>query len=1022
MSCICIAGSNQLALDLVAKVLKESGMNLLEGDEGQTSLRRRASDKVRISVNGPRISITPERFSQIMQSAQTTELFGWGDSSNLNSLTEWFRIDPTLYFVLVTSKAVDVIAQALDDYENVFDCSEVVASWQQSQKKLLHFFYRHRERCFLVDSQDCLENAQDFVRECKQSFSVALEVPKAPLSAWPTLQNSVSLHFAQRLLESYPEALSLENELKTCVRMFADAQGITSQIEHRGVEHKLLRDYRAQRQQSQASHEQWEHENTALLSKLVSIQTENQQLFNQYQLSQRQSEILLEEADADRNTIAKLNADLELSSIEIAKGRVANNDLIKKNEELLFTLHEVQRTSEVMFERNINLEAQVKALDSKAINNLALAELRQVDLDQAFQKNMQLLEKQVEVEAENELLLTQFQQSLIDLESYILKNRSLQSQISVEQESTKALEARLHVVISEYETLDQAHTEWRAERETLIEQIDLKHDALTTQREEAERVSTEQQAQFLTLQEKQVEIEAECEIILSQFHQSLIDLELYVLKSRTFQSQIAVEQESTNALEARLHEVISEYESLDQAHVQWRAERKTLIEQIELKQNALNIQSQDSERVLIEYELQLAALHEKYGEIDDSPQSEFCELKNAHEALLVELSQEQIHSEQQFIKNEQNGSKLKALELEKIALESRLLRILKKYPVFVNCERIEVLDSPSGDLLKTQWQVVGLETGKRFQPSLSFFSIIEDSALGLIFSRQQAANNGLIRWPEILSTYNELVLSPVGNATTGPIRAETWLSLATTDLDTVIALSLALEKELKNDGIVKQLGQKISSRLLAGLEAFKHLSSETQSTFRYDRVRLKRATVNDDYEHLWLEFDHVSYGQIRLSNFECRIACAELISKRFGSFPKLEFPRLEYQQSLTSWYAESHDDFGDKLELRFAPPALFDVEVWDKLKLDDQGLILSLLERLPTILRELDLDQSGLHRPWPQWTGVVEHMSRCLEPAMTALPVGGTPAIEPPAPKDWSPQAQTIRPTSRAFLSFLQES
>jgi hypothetical protein len=350
------------------------------------------------------------------------------------------------------------------------------------------------------------------------------------------------------------------------------------------------------------------------------------------------------------------------------------------------------------------------------------------------------------------------------------------------------------------------------------------------------------------------------------------------------------------------------------------------------------------------------------------------------------------------------------------------VEILQKHPMPVECERFEILGSPAGDQLKMQWQAVGLETGIHLQPSLLFSTIIEDSALGLIFSRQQATNNGLIRWPEILATSNELVLSPVGNATTGPIRAETWLSLATTDLDTVFALSLALEKELRNDGFVKQLGQNISSRLLAGIDAFKQLSSETQSTFRYDQVRLKRATVNDDYEHLWLEFDHVSYGQIRLRHFECRIACAELTSKRFGSFPKLEFPRLNSQQSLTSWYAESQDDFGDKLELRFAPPALFDVEVWDKLKLDDQGLTLSLLERLPTILRELDLDQAGLHRPWPQWTSVVEHMSRCLEPAMTALPVGGTPAIEPPAPKDPVSQAQTIRPTSSAFLSFLQES
>jgi hypothetical protein len=913
-------------------------------------------------------------------------LAGWADTSNLNSLPEWLRIEPSLYFVLVTSKLTDVIAQAIDDYDNVFDCSQVVASWQQSQQKLLHFFYRHRERCVLVESQDCLENTQDFVRECRQSLSSQLQVPSEQLSVWPKFENSVSLHFTKRLLESFPAALSLENELATCVRTFADVHDTSSEIEQQGAERALLCDYRAQRQQSQASLRLWVEENTKLLSKIESIQTENQQLFNQSQKSEQQFEILSEESEVDRKAIAKLKAELELARTQMAEVRAANNNLSKNNEDLFFDLREVHRGSELSFERNADLESQITTLASEVNNSQALADLRQVELDHARQKNVQLQEKQVEVEAENDVLLTQFQQSLIDLESYILKNRTLQSQVAAEQEGTKALEARIHEVTAEYETLDQAHVLWRAERETLIEQIELKQNALTVQGKEFERVSAEYQSQLSSVQEKQSEAEGEIDILSEQLQQVRADLGTYVVENQVLQDGHTAEKEMLGILDARLLEVTREYDSISSAHILWLAERENLL--------ALN-----------------AAM-----------QSELSALKQAHESLLLELSEEQTLAEQQFSQNEHVAAMLKTLELEKNAVEARLVQILQKHPMPVDCERLEILGSPAGDQLKMQWQAVGLETGIHLQPSLLFSTIIEDSALGLIFSRQQATHNGLIRWPEILSTSTELVLSPVGNATTGPIRAETWLSLATTDLDTVIALSLALEKELKNDSIVKQLGQNISSRLLAGLDAFKYLSSETQSTFRYDQVRLKRATVNDDYEHLWLEFDHVSYGKIRLRHFECRIACADLISKRFGSFPKLEFPRLNSQQSLTSWYAESQDDFGDKLELRFAPPALFDVEVWDKLKLEDQGLILSLLERLPTILRELELDQAGLHRPWPQWTSVVEHMSRCLEPAMTALPVGGTPAIEPPAPKDSAPQAQTIRPTSSAFLSFLQES
>lgn len=986
MSCICIAGSNQFVLDLVSKVLKASGMNLLVGEELQAESKTYFSDVALASVGAARRSITPQRLSQVMQLAKSTHLAGWADASNLNALPEWLRIEPSLNFVLVTSKLTDVIAQALDDYDNEFDCSEVVASWQQSQQKLLHFFYRHRERCVLIESQDCLENTQDFVRECKQSLSLPLRVPSEQLSVWPKFENAVSLHFAKRLLESYPEALSLENELATCVRTFADVQDPSTEIEQQGAERALLCDYRAQKQQSQASLTQWVEENTKLLNKIESIQTENQKLFNQSQKSEQQFEILSEEAEVDRKTIAKLETELERARTQMTEVRAENNELSKNNEHLFFDLREAQRGSELSFERNADLELQITTLASELNNSQSLADIRQVDLDHALQKNVLLQEKQVEVEAENDVLLTQFQQSLIDLESYILKNRTLQSQITAEQEGTKALEARLHEVTTEYETLDQAHVLWRSERETLIEQIELKQNALTLQSEEFQRASLEFQLQLSALNEKQSEAEGEIEILSEELQQARTDLSTYVVENQVLHDSLTAEKETVGTLDARLLEVTREYEGISSAHILWLEERENLL--------ALN-----------------AAIR-----------SELSALKQAHESLLLELSEEQLLAEQQFSQNEHAAAMFKSLELEKNAVEARLVQVLQKHPMPVGCERLEILGAPAGDQLNMQWQAIGLETGKRIQPSLLFSTIIEDSALGLIFSRQQAANNGLIRWPEILSTANELVLSPVGNATTGPIRAETWLSLATTDLDTAIALSLALEKELKNDGIVKQLGQDISSRLLAGLDAFKHLSSRTQSTFRYDQVRLKRATVNDDYEHLWLEFDHVCYGQFRLRHFECRIACAELITKRFGSFPKLEFPRLDSQQSLTSWYAESRDDFGDKLELRFAPPALFDVEVWGRLKHKDQGLILSLLERLPTILRELELDQAGLHRPWPQWNSLVEHMSRCLEPAMTALAVVGAPALEQPAPKDSSPQTPAIRPTSSAFLSFLQES
>jgi hypothetical protein len=261
-------------------------------------------------------------------------------------------------------------------------------------------------------------------------------------------------------------------------------------------------------------------------------------------------------------------------------------------------------------------------------------------------------------------------------------------------------------------------------------------------------------------------------------------------------------------------------------------------------------------------------------------------------------------------------------------------------------------------------------------------------------------------------------------------------------------LAQTLEQELMAGRIATHFGQYISNKMLEGLEAFKQFSNETRGTFRYDQVRLKRETVNDDYEHLWLEFDGVRYNDIRSNHFECRVACSELVSKRFGSFPKLEFPDLEAQQPLRTWYAESHDDFGDKLELRFAPPDLFDLNVWTTLSLDDQGFIVSLLERLPTILRGLELEGAGLQRSWPQWQSVVEFMSACLAGAIItgsgrdSSPTQPTQSRKkdslsvsskenapllgekntPPDTSGRAPQTFKERSKASAFLSFLQGS
>jgi hypothetical protein len=969
MTCICIAGASQPALDLAAKVLAASGMKLLvsetiesakkpwlviEPPNDQLQNSETKAGELPMAAAGLVTSLTPHRLSQVMQAAQSGELAGWASTQNLNALTEWLRIEPTLCFVLVTQKIEDALAQAIDDYDAPFDCEQVIRAWQQNQQKLLHFYYRHRDRCILVNDQDCLENAQEFIRVCKQRLSDRLQLPKTPLSVWPKLNLAVALDFATRVLDSYPEALSLDHELATSVTSFSQASNALLNTHQTYTHHALLMDYRAKREQSQVNVKQWLEENTKLLLKLESVQAENKQLFNQYLDAQRKNEILSEETRADLEVATRLKKDLEWAQAQFAKATVENVEQSKNNERLFFDLDKVQQELEVSFAHNIDVETRVKEIALQQKESQSLAESRLVDLEQALLTNARLQAKHDEVEEKNETLLSQFQQSLIDLETNILKNRALQGTIDTEQVAVKNLEARLLEVTAEYDALSQAHVQWRAERDALIEQIQIKETALQLHHERAEGIAKTNQLHVDALQAKQDELEAENEALSEQAQQALNEIDTYSAENLALQNAISAEKNAVVALLARVGEVTSQFDTISEAHIQWVAEREQLLIQVNDRQTAL------------------------------------VDLKQAHESLLLELASAQSLAEQSFIQGEHTASLLEGLEADKRSVEARLSRLLKKFPDPVVCERFEAVGSPLGDQLKTQWQLVGLQTDKLYIPSVLFSTILEDKALGFSMSKAQATTNGLVRWPGILATSSELVVSPVGDATTGPIRAETWLSLATGDLEIVTALMVSLEQELAAGSIEQQFGLSFSNQISTGLKAFKHFSNEATGCFRYDQVRLKRVAIHDDYEHLWLEFDNVLYNDVRSPYFECRVACSELISKRFGSFPKLEFPRLETQQPLNAWYPESTDEFGEKLELRFASPNVFDVAVWQTLTNGDRGFITSLLERLPTILRELDLEQAELQRPWPQWQSVVEHMVRCLETTVVSPPLAET--------------------------------
>lgn len=141
------------------------------------------------------------------------------------------------------------------------------------------------------------------------------------------------------------------------------------------------------------------------------------------------------------------------------------------------------------------------------------------------------------------------------------------------------------------------------------------------------------------------------------------------------------------------------------------------------------------------------------------------------------------------------------------------------------------------------------------------------------------------------------------------------------------------------------------------------------ATLRYDRVKLKRELINPDYEHLWLEFHDLVFGMLSWKKFEVKLGAALIQPGAFSLYPKFEIPLIDGKtKPFDSWFAESHDDSGPKLELRFAlERQVFDMAVWSKLNDVDRSIVLRLIYAFPDALKRLEEDKVSIHRPWKTW-------------------------------------------------------
>ena len=309
--------------------------------------------------------------------------------------------------------------------------------------------------------------------------------------------------------------------------------------------------------------------------------------------------------------------------------------------------------------------------------------------------------------------------------------------------------------------------------------------------------------------------------------------------------------------------------------------------------------------------------------------------RQENELLLLQLHQVQEELEHYFLEHQKN-------QLDTTELQQKLERYKRQGTAQYSTAQVTLMDD--GQL---QWQLTDAQLGGR-------------------------------EWPALTIT-GQAKLSKTELTIHSDDQAETWVlntkSTSRALSNAQFAMAQDLPKALKGALEHAPVAARQKKRWHKALDKLQLRLNQQPPRLLYSNVRLKHEQVNPDYEHLWLTLEQPSFNNTHLQSWSFRLSCAGVTPNEFGNQPKLELPEQD-TQLLDNWFQESHDQFGNKLEVRFALPNAMDMGVWKRLAASDQRLLKTLIDQLPDILAELEQQGRSLQRPWADWQQVVADMQR----------------------------------------------
>ena len=799
-------------------------------------------------------------------------------------------------------------------------------------------------------------------------------------SGYPSERDVILKLFGQQNLEVQIEGLQKKLD------------GLESQLAKAKLEHQKHEASAAKALADAAN----EHE--LLLSKLKQAQEE----FNQLASDKKQVEASLAKAKAEAGAQAKHVIELK-QDLALAHQHTAKEQKAKQAAESALTEIKAQSTAELkavtdkytkqaqvaktleaeLAQRKAELEeTQQTLVASKAetshaqqakleINTLQIrtqAELEQLKKEAAQQVQLQAA-KLKEADYENELLLNQLMMVQEELEKIFLDKKQLEASLAQSTEGAASSASQHQGTIKQ---LNAELAKFNSELEKANQNIANEQSAKQAAESALSEIKAKSPAQLKAVTDK-----------YQQQAQATLALEAELIKQKS-------EHEATKAKTAKLDQ--------DLAQAQ---------QSIAKEQSAKQAIEAALADIKVKAPAEIKALTDKYQQLAEQQANKLKDTTQENELLLTQLMQVQEELESYYL----DKTKFEQLYQDMLA---RWTRLEKRYPNYADYGSLELVTFDNlSDVPSITWRVKNYAQGGLAFDEFLFQTVLQDGQPGiaLVNDAKQTATADSALVPKLLKPQSK--------------QLERFVRMGQTEFRQLRAVATIFTQLEVSGWRAVDLPQKFD--LGFWRPSLKLLPTQIQALpmlLRYDAVKLKRELINPDYEHLWLEFNGMGLGARTWPKFEMRLGAAMVQRDGFSEFPKFEFPLIDGKtKPFDSWYAESQDDNGAKLELRFAlEKKVFDTSVWGKLEDADKALLLRLIYVMPDVLLRLEAEGTSIHRPWATWVGFAKEAMQVIEASRAAAQPKQLPAPTPQLTPQVANTAPVLAPPAQLPAPTVQKS